>query len=186
MVCRLLSRRSADRRQPFRQIGKQAAGSGHHDQQYVKTLLRSSLAILAEVAPTPAMIWMFSKGFIGIHHAVRVHQLAYWSLGYVRQSAYQRSGCWYRTARFRQGRGIARVAGSRVRQMSGLWSHVVNGYWIICICKDFIWLMHQYGSSVYIFCWRPVDTFNSLRFVLLLPRSGVHRATWVHRLAFGE
>ena len=61
----------------LRQIGKQVAGANHHDQQHFKALLRSLLVVLAEVAPIPAVIWIFSKGVIGIHHAFRIHQLAY-------------------------------------------------------------------------------------------------------------
>ena len=49
----------------------------HHHHHHARSLLRAALPVLAEVAPIPAAVLMFAAGAVGIHHAFRVHRLAW-------------------------------------------------------------------------------------------------------------
>ena len=60
----------------LQRIKRDVAENKHHQHHHAKALLRASLPILAEIAPVPAAILMFSHGVVGIHHAFRIHRLA--------------------------------------------------------------------------------------------------------------
>jgi hypothetical protein len=47
----------------------------HRGESSGKTLLRTALLVLGEVAPIPAAVLLFAAGAVRVHHAFRVHQL---------------------------------------------------------------------------------------------------------------
>jgi len=56
-------------------IRRDVAENKHRHHHHARALLRVALPILAEVAPVPAAILMFSEGMVGIHHAFRIEKL---------------------------------------------------------------------------------------------------------------
>ncbi len=52
------------------------AGLGRHrNRDYVKAMLRTALAVSADLTPISATALLFAEGLVGVHHAHRVHRL---------------------------------------------------------------------------------------------------------------